>query len=703
MKKTSFLLIILLSGIFPVMKSTALIRYDTIPGKRVLVMVSAKLGANYNFNLDDLEEYGIAFDVAGISSPVTPCPWAVSLGLQPLVCDTLLDQVTHLDAYDAVIILPSRWRDGNAYQDLISNSHVMNLIREADSLNKTIYAPCAGPLVLKEAGIAQGIKVTGVAAIKNEMIAAGAIWMGSDTLPVIDSNIVSSTRGMFYHIENMEAVITSMEMTDGKKALVAKKVLKCEGAKKPGGDVLWSRTYGSEESEGTRAMIQTPDGGFLMAGYTWSLGNGCSDVLLIKTDADGNQQWMKTIGSSGWEYAYGLCNAAGGGYYITGYTTGYGTLSKDLILYKTDADGNEQWRRTFGGSDIEVGKSVVQAPDGSVIVCGYTQSQGTGEDDIMLIKTDAAGNQKWIRTYGGTSSELGKQVLVNSDGDYVILGSTGSLGAGNRDYWLICSDTAGNVNWSKTYGNDGYQECYSVIETSDGGYLISGDSDIHGVDFLNIYLVKTDPAGNLIWQKNIESPANYYEYGKGLCELADGTYMICGNLKYPSDRTNDLFFCQVDTSGNVLWSGSYGGTASDWGNAVCRVGENDLLIAGHTFSYGAGESDAWLVRLHIPMVGSNDLPQENSGFRIIKCNPNPFFRETAIEFNVPQGKTATLSIFNEKGVKCLTLPDFGEGPHRVIWNGASGNDTILPSGLYIFVLECENEYRIRKVVNLVRE
>lgn len=90
-------------------------------------------------------------------------------------------------------------------------------------------------------------------------------------------------------------------------------------------------------------------------------------------------------------------------------------------------------------------------------------------------------------------------------------------------------------------------------------------------------------------------------------------------------------------------------------------------------------------------------------FRIIKCNPNLFFRETAIEFNVPHGKTATLSIFSGKGVKCLTLPDFGEDPHRVIWNGTSGNDTILPSGLYIVVLECGNDYRIRKVVNLMRE
>lgn len=702
MKRSVICWILFLTVFVPLMHSQAQGRYDTVPGRKALVVVSAKLGANYNFNLDDLEEFGIGFDIAGISSPVSPCPWAVSLGLQPLACDTLLDQVSDLTAYDAVIIMPARWRDGNAYYDLISNDHVMNLIREADSLHQTIYAPCAGPLVLKEADIVQGVKVTGVSAIKNEMIAAGAIWMGSDTLPVIDSNIVTSTRGMFYHLENMEAVTTSMEMCPGKKAAVQQPTWKHHDVKKPGGDILWSRTYGATGSEGSRAMIQTPGGGFLMAGYTWSTGNGSADVLLIKTDAEGNQQWMKTLGSADWEYAYGLCNAAGGGYYITGYTSGYGAASKDLILYKTDADGNEVWHKIFGGPDIEVGKSVVQSPDGSVLVCGYTQSQGAGEDDLMLIKTDSNGNQLWTKTYGGSSSEMGKQVLVNGNGEYVILGSTGSQGAGNKDYWLFCTDTSGNTIWSKTYGNDGYQECFAVIETADGGYLISGDSDIHGVDFLNMYLVKTGPAGALIWEKNIESPENYYEYGKGLCEMADGTYMICGNLKYPADRTNDLFFCQVDTSGNVIWSGSYGGAASDWGNAVCRTGENDLLVAGHTFSYGAGQSDAWLVRIHVPMVGTGDHPQGNAGLRINQCQPNPFYRETAIEFNVPAGKTATLSVFNEKGIKCITFPDFGEGPHKVIWNGTSDTNSILPTGLYVFVLECGNDYRMRKVVNLVR-
>jgi hypothetical protein len=702
MKKRLICSIIFLSVILPPASSTAQGRSDLVPGRKALVMASARLGANYNFNLDDLEEFGISMDVAGITSPVTPCPWAVTLGLQPLVCDTLLDQVSDISAYDAVILMPSRWRDGNAYYDLIGSSHVMQLISEADSLGKVIYAPCAGPLVLKEAGIAQGVKMTGVAAIKNEMTAAGAIWMGSDTLPVIDSNIVTSTRGMFYHIENMEAVITALETTGGKKVPVNHPAWKHEGLKEPGGDILWSRTYGSSGSEGARAMVQTPDGGFLMAGYTWSAGNGASDILLVKTDAGGNQQWMKTIGSTSWEFAYGLCNAAGGGYYVAGYTTGYGAHSKDVFLVKTDPDGNEQWHKVFGGPDIEVGRSVVQTPDGSVLVCGYTQSLGAGEDDILLIKTDAEGNQKWTRTYGGASSDLGKQVLVNSSGEYVLLGSTGSSGAGNRDYWLICTDTAGSILWSNTYGTTGYQESYAVIGTSGGGYLISGDSDIHGVDFLNMYLVKTGPTGNMVWEKNIESPANYYEYGKGLCELADGTFMICGNLKYPSDRTNDLFFCQVDTLGNVLWSGSYGGDASDWGNAVCPAGGNDLLVAGHTFSYGAGESDAWLVRIHVPMVGTGNQPHENAGLTIKNCRPNPFYRETAIEFNVPAGKTATLSVFSENGAKCLTFPDFGEGPHKVLWSGASDNDTTLSPGLYVFVLECGNEFRVRKVVSLGR-
>jgi putative intracellular protease/amidase len=669
-------------------------------GIRALLIVTSKLGANYNFNIDDLEDYGFDLTVAGPSATVSPCPWASSLGLPPLDCDTLISEVADIAAYDALIIMPARWRDGNAYQELIGDPHVMSLIREADSLGKVIYSTCAGPKVIKSAGIVQGVRVTGIKEIRAEMIAAGAVWMGSDTLPVIDSNIVSSTRGMFYHHENMEAVTTALEISGGKKMPVAGSEWFEAAMNQPGGSFIWSKSYGGTSSEGASAITGCVDGGFLMAGYTWSQGSGSSDIMLVKTDGNGNQQWIKTIGGAGWEYAYGLCRSADGGYYIAGYTTSYGASSKDFLLVKTDEDGNEEWQRTFGGQDIDVGRSVAQSPDGSVLVCGYTQSYGNGEDDILLVKTDAAGNLKWMKTYGGNSSELGKQVLVNSRGNYVVLGSTGSWGAGNRDFWLACCDTSGSIIWSRTYGNDAYQESQAMTETDSHGYLMTGQSDIHGVDFLNMYLVMADSLGNLVWEKQIESAVNFYEYGRGVTKLSDGSFMICGNLKYPADRTNDLFVCKIDSSGNLLWSESFGGNGSDWGNAVCSVSGNDVMVAGHTFSFGAGLSDAWLVRVHIPYTGIGEGGRKSEGQGLKELFPNPFSGRTEIIFDVPAGGKARMCVLSSTGEVKKSFPEFHEGIQRISWDGRDDKGVQLPAGLYVFTLQCGPYFSSKKIIRL---
>jgi len=703
MKKIFILACMILLASFMLQAQVGLKRNPGSSGNiRALLIVSAKLGANYNFNIDDLEEYGFDMTKAGPTASVSPCPWASSLGLRPLVCDTLLADVTDISGYDALIIMPARWRDGNAYQELINSQHVLSLIRAADSLGKVIYSTCAGPKVLNAAGFLQGLKVTGITEIKNEMIAAGAIWMGADTLPVIDSNIVTATRGMYYHIENMEAITTSLETMGFNKSPVQGSAWEESPASVPQGDVLWSKTYGGAESEGARAMISTPDGGYLMAGYTWSEGSGGSDILLIKTDADGNQLWTKTLGGNGWEYAYGLCASADGGYLVAGYTTSWGAGSKDMVLFRTDANGNESWHKTFGGTDIDVAKSVVQSTDGSILVCGYTQSFGAGEDDIMLVKADNAGNLKWIRTYGGGASELGSQVLVNNNQNYVLLGSTGSYGAGNRDIWLIETDTSGNKIWSKTFGDDYYQEAYAMIQTADQGYLVSGETDVHGVDLLNMYLVRTDSSGSLIWSKQLESPANFYEYGKGLCEIDDGSVVICGNLKYPADRTNDLFICKINAFGQLLWSESYGGTASDWGNAICRAQNNDVVVAGHTYSYGAGHSDVWMVKIHLPLVGINEKGKDQGLLELNTIQPNPFSDCVEIEFDIPSGKSGELQIFNSEGSKCRQFPLFSQGHHTVKWCGTDEKGQVVSPGMYYFSVSCGSSYSIKKVIRIGR-
>ena len=240
------------------------------------------------------------------------------------------------------------------------------------------------------------------------------------------------------------------------------------------GSTVWEKTFGGINEDHAFSVQQTSDGGYIVAGYTFSGSATLIDVLLIKTDAAGNTVWTRTIGGSGYEYAYSVQQTSDGGYIITGLSLG------GVLLIKTDASGNEVWTNTFGGSGADIGRSVQQTSDGGYIIAGYTDSYGAGAEDVWLIKTDAAGNDVWNKTFGGSNDEEGNSVQQTSDGGYIVAGYTASYGAGNWDIWLIKTDASGDTLWTKTFGGIAEDGSHSVQQTSDGGYIITGYTDSFG-------------------------------------------------------------------------------------------------------------------------------------------------------------------------------------------------------------------------------
>jgi len=268
------------------------------------------------------------------------------------------------------------------------------------------------------------------------------------------------------------------------------------------GDTLWTKKYGGDRIDGGLSVKQTSDGGYIMTGETYSFGEGSVNAYLVKVDKDGNMMWNRVYGGNGIEDGKSVCQTEDGGYIITGKTNSFGAGDYDVYLIKTDALGKKQWMRTFGGSGSEKGFSVDVAKDGGYIIAGITQSFGAGGTDVYIIKTNKSGDEEWTLTFGGKNDDIGQSVRTTSDGGYIISGYTNSYGGGVEVY-LLRIDQVGHIQWTKSYGQDSDDYGNNVCITKDNGYAIVGMTVSAGAvgekieKTKNVYLIKTDNSGNI--------------------------------------------------------------------------------------------------------------------------------------------------------------------------------------------------------------
>jgi hypothetical protein len=304
------------------------------------------------------------------------------------------------------------------------------------------------------------------------------------------------------------------------------------------GNIQWNKTYGGDTGW---SLIQAIDGGYAIAGISGG------KVLLLKTDPIGNAQWNKTFEGGPESYGWSLIQTKDGGYAIAGQA------SDNVYLVKTDASGNMQWGNSYGGSDEDYGSSVVQTTDGGYAIVGTTYSFGARGStgfftDIYFVKTDAAGNMQWNKTYGGPQGEYGNAVAQTSDGGYVILGSTSSFGAGDWDFYLFRIDPVGNVVWNKTFGGNREDDGLSMVETDSGGYMLAGYTWSFGVMYPDVYLVQVDSAGNVIWSKMYDEGGIVFK--TSMCKTIDGGVAIIG--EYPGGH----FLIKTDVELGLAWTNS---------------------------------------------------------------------------------------------------------------------------------------------------
>lgn len=307
-----------------------------------------------------------------------------------------------------------------------------------------------------------------------------------------------------------------------------------------GGNPEWNMTYGGSGTEWVLSIIETSDDGYALFGHTNSYGEGQWDYWLVKINADGNMDWFKTYGGSGRDEGRSIVQTPDGGYALAGFTNSFGSGGFDYWIVKTDPNGNPEWNQTYGTALNEYAFSIILCDDGFAIA-GQTGPHASS--NASLLKIDSLGNPEWTQTYGGVSADLALSAVKTLDGGYALAGPTSSYGSGGQDFWLVKTDQFGTMEWYKTFGGINDEQARYVIQTNDGGYAVFGSTTSKGAGDRDFWLVKTDSNGNAEWDQTFGGIAE--DWGDSLVQTSDGSFTLAGWTKSFGAGNTDIWLIKL--------------------------------------------------------------------------------------------------------------------------------------------------------------
>jgi len=348
-------------------------------------------------------------------------------------------------------------------------------------------------------------------------------------------------------------------------------------------DDEWEKDIGGSGDQYGHSVQQTTDGGYIVTGN--SIINYVQRVYLAKTDASGNVSWEKIHGSASCT-GRAVRQTQDQGYIVAGTIATPGSNGIQIYLLKTDANGDKQWENNFGGIEHDEGNAVQQTIDGGYIVVG---EKGNGGDfsQVYLVKTDALGNKEWEKFFGTTGKNAGVSVQQTADNGFIIAGYTESFGNATQVF-LIRTDDLGNKIWENNIGGERTDVGLSVDQADDSGYVITGYTSLPGSD-TQVYLVKTDPFGNKVWENNFGG-ANFEE-GRSVKHTSDEGYIVAGTCNNGFGYL--VYLVKTDSSGNKVWEKTFGPYE---GRDVQQTSDSGYVVVGSTSTSENG-SQVYLIKL----------------------------------------------------------------------------------------------------------
>jgi len=355
----------------------------------------------------------------------------------------------------------------------------------------------------------------------------------------------------------------------------------------------FERTYGGTGTDYCYGARQTLDGGYLVYGYTTSYGPATGSAWLIKTDEHGDTLWTRTHGASGVNCATAVLLKPDSGYVVGGYTSSIGAGRNDFMLLETDASGDTLWLRAYGGGEDDQAYALTQTGDGGYLLAGQTESYGAGDKDIWLVRTDADGDTLWTRTYGDSGWDGASAVAQTPDGGFAISGFLG--GTDEDDAWLIRIDADGDTLWTRTFGGDERSDYGSgLVTTGDHGFVFTGRSHTYGGPFGDLWLVRTDSLGDSLWIRSYGG--SDVDAGQSVCVTTDGGFAVAGGTKSFGSGDYDVWLLRLDSLGDTLWTRTFGGSQIEYGVTVEQTPDGGFVIGGYTAPPSGAGHDFYLIK-----------------------------------------------------------------------------------------------------------
>ncbi|MFH1320612.1 MAG: T9SS type A sorting domain-containing protein [Bacteroidota bacterium] len=455
------------------------------------------------------------------------------------------------------------------------------------------------------------------------------------------------------------------------------------------GNEIWKKSYGQTGFDYypgySGSFIKTTDNGYALGGaIVNSFGN--NDVLLVRFNSELDTLWTKTFGDTmNFDAGYQCKQTLDDGFIIVGVT---GDIKLDILLIKTDSLGNVEWEQTYGGANTEYSRTIDVAFDGGFIIGGNTWSYGAGSKDTYVIKTDSLGNLQWQRTFGNVYEDCSARGIATSDSGYIFCGcKTEYMQTGypvSRAY-IVKLDSAGNTEWEKTYGPLKIgADFWMIRELDDGGFItagVTGDS----LDWFEGSLLKINSQGDSIWFRTYEkvygpTSNNYF---RDVQPTSDGGYIMAGFItpQSPDTGTQDMWVIKVDSLGNNL------SLIITTNNVSCNGDSNgtvDLNVLGgvppYTYYWSNGDTTEDISELTSGFYTVNIL--DNNGCTITDSIAITEPLAINISFIVD---TATQS--NNDGAIDITVSG-GTLPYFYSWSNGDSTEDIssIPAGYYTVIV-----------------